>query len=136
MSQEPKVGIGVLIRYQGKLLFWKRKSEHWKGTRAPPGGKLEFMEDIFECAKRETLEETWIEITNLNIWKITNDIFTESNKHYITILVTADYKSWEKTVMEPDKCERWEWVDRNNLPSPLFLTMENAQKDWFNPFEI
>jgi len=29
----------------------------------------------------------------------------------------------EPKVMEPDKCERWDWYDMDELPSPLFATV-------------
>ena len=50
-----------------------------------PGGHLEYGEDFFACAERETLEETGLVIKGVKIIAVTNDKFTEDNKHYITL---------------------------------------------------
>jgi 8-oxo-dGTP diphosphatase len=56
---------------------------------------------------------------------LTNDFFYKENKHYITIFMKWEYLWWELKNMEPDKCEKWEWFDIDNLPSPLMLPVEN-----------
>jgi 8-oxo-dGTP diphosphatase len=33
-------------------------------------------------------------------------------------------------LMEPDKCEKWEWYDYNDLPIDLFLPFKNLIKDY------
>ena len=81
MQQFPKIGIGVIIIKDNKVLLGKRKSSHGKNSWAPPGGHLEFNEQIEECAIRETKEETNLEIKNLRIGPITNDIHKDEDKH-------------------------------------------------------
>ena len=56
--ERPKVGVGVIIVKEGKILLGKRKNAHGEGTWCPPGGHLELGESYEECAKRETFEET------------------------------------------------------------------------------
>jgi 8-oxo-dGTP diphosphatase len=46
MKQRPAVGIGVLVRHNGKILLGKRKGSHGRRTWAPPGGHLEFEEEL------------------------------------------------------------------------------------------
>jgi 8-oxo-dGTP diphosphatase len=133
--ERPKVGIGVLILKDGKVLFGKRKSAHGEGTWAPPGGHLEYGETPEDCAIRETLEETGIQIKNIRKGPYTNDIYTNEHKHYITLFIIADYKSGEPKAMEPDKCEKWEWVNWGNLPHPLFLTIQHLLEQGFDPFK-
>ena len=41
-------------------------------------------------------------------------------KHYVDIGVIADWKSGEPHVLEPEKCEGWDWYSLDNLPMPLF----------------
>lgn len=128
----PKVGMGIFVFKDMKFLLGKRKNAHGAGEWALPGGHLEFNEELEDCARREVLEETGVEIKNIRFSTITNDIFKKEGKHYITIFMLSDWKSGEAKVMEPDKCEEWRWVSRNNLPEPLFLPLDNLlKKDLF-----
>jgi len=131
--KNPKIGVGVFVIKDNKILFGKRKNSHGNGDWNLPGGHLEYNEQIEECAKREVLEETGINIKNIKLVTFTNDIFKEEKKHYVTLFVIADYDSGEAILLEPEKCEKWEWVEWNNLPQPLFLPIQNLLKQGFNP---
>lgn len=132
--KQVRVGIGVIVRKSGKVLVGKRKGEHGGRKWAFPGGHLEFGESFEECAIREVLEETGLKIKNIKFASITNDIFSK-DKHYITIFIVCDWKSGKPQVLEPDRNEKWEWFAWNKLPRPLFLTIENLQKQNFTPFK-
>jgi len=97
------VGVGVIVQHNNKFLLAKRKNAHGAGTWCCPGGHLELNEEIETCAKREVLEEAGIEIQNVRFAAVTNDIFPEESKHYITLFVLADYASGEVEVKEPHK---------------------------------
>ncbi len=129
----PKVGVGVCIIKEGKVLLGKRKGAHGAGSWSFSGGHLEFNESWKECAVRETLEETGIKIKNVRFSMVTNDIFEKEGKHYVTIFMLADYVSGEAKVMELDKWEKWEWFDWNDLPQPLFVPLQNLLKQDYNP---
>lgn len=135
MENRPKVGFGVYILRDGKVLLGKRKNSHGSGAWCATGGHLEFGESFEEGAKRETLEEAGIKIKNVRVGGLTNDIFEKENKHYITIALVADYDSGEAEMLEPDKWESWGWFPWGSLPEPLFLPLQNLLKQKFNPFE-
>ncbi len=132
-NKKPKVGVGVIIIKNGKILLGKRKNAHGEGSWSFPGGHLEFGESWKNCALRETMEETSITIKNIRFGTITNDIFLTENKHYVTIFMLADYKSGEVKIMEPEKCTRWDWFSWNKLPQPLFVPIQNLRGKNFNP---
>lgn len=122
MEQEihkPKVGVGVMILKEGKVLLGKRKGSHGEGEFAFPGGHLEYMESFAECAKREVAEECGVEIENIQFQFLAN-ITRYAPKHYVHIGLLVDWKSGEPKVMEPNKSETWLWYDINNLPEPMF----------------
>ena len=123
-KQRPKVGIGVMIFKDGKVLMGKRKSANGAGEYAWPGGHLEFDESFEDCAKRETMEEAGIKITNVRFNRLMN--FKKADKHYADIGLIADWESGEPKVMEPEKCEGWAWYDIDNLPQPLFGPVPTA----------
>ncbi|MDO8647954.1 MAG: NUDIX hydrolase [Candidatus Diapherotrites archaeon] len=135
-EKRPKVGVGVLIRNNGKILFGKRKGAHGEGTWAPPGGHLEFGESIEDCALREVVEEAGIKIKPVESKSFTNDFFEKEQKHYITLFMVCDFVSGTPKLLEPEKCEKWEWFSWNELPKPLFLTIQNLKKQGFDPFRL
>lgn len=134
MEQRPNVGVGVIVLRNGKVLLGKRKNAHGEGSWSFGGGHLEFGETWEQCAKREMAEECGTTIRNVRFGSVTNDIFEKEGKHYITLFVIADHDSGEVKVLEPDKCERWEWFDWDHLPTPLFLPIQNLLKTDFRPF--
>ncbi len=134
-KNHPRVGIGVIIKKDNKLLFGKRIASHNANTWTPPGGHLEFYEELEQCARRETAEEAGIQIKNIHLAGITNDFFEKEKKHYVTIYFIADHDSGDPQVMEPDKVEKWQWFSKEELPQPLFLSTANLFKQGFNPFD-
>lgn len=134
--KRPLVGIGVFVVRDQQILLGKRINAHGSGSWSLPGGHLEFSESWEECALRETAEETGLKIENVRFAAVTNDIFEREDKHYITIFMMADYQSGEVRLMEPHKCEKWEWFpwEDSELPSNLFLPLQNLKKSGYNPF--
>lgn len=120
----PKVGVGVMIVKDGKVLLGKRKGSHGTGQYAWPGGHMEYMESFEECAKRETLEEAGIKIKNVRFLRLAN-LKEYAPKHYVDIGLIADWESGEPKVMEPGKVESWNWYELDKLPSPLFSTISS-----------
>ena len=132
MEKVPIAVIAVLVKKDGKILMGKRKKHPAKWGL--PGGKIEFGEDLEKSVSREVDEEVGIKVKNLRFGTVTNEIFDEIDKHYVTITMTADYDSGEVVLKEPEKCEVWEWVDWNDLPEPLSLLILNLKKQDFSPF--
>lgn len=129
MEHRPKVGVGVIVIKNNKVLLGKRKSAHGEGTWSFPGGHLEFQESWEDCARREVEEETNLKIKNIRFGAVTNDFF--ENKHYVTILMVTDYDSGDLKTMEPDKCEQWDWFSWDRFPEPLFIPIKNLLKQGF-----
>jgi len=82
---------------------------------------------------REVKEETGITIKNIRFSTATNDIFQAEEKHYITIFMLTDYDAGEAKVVEPEKCEKWEWFQWDQLPQPLFVPIQNLLKTGYKP---
>ncbi|KZN40993.1 hypothetical protein N474_11605 [Pseudoalteromonas luteoviolacea CPMOR-2] len=129
MENAVRVGVGVILIRDGKILLGERQGAHGENTWATPGGHLEMGESVESCAKREVLEETGLHISALHKVGFTNDIFDRENKHYITLFMAADCPVGEAVIMEPEKCKAWQWFSLDALPKPLFLSMENLLKE-------
>ena len=96
----PKVGVGVMVLKEGKVLLGKRKSVHGDGEYGNTGGHVEPLESLVDTAHRETMEEAGIKITNVRFLCVSN-ITKYAPKHYIDIGLIADWKSGEPQVREP-----------------------------------
>lgn len=116
---KPKVGIGVMILKEGRVLLGRRKNAHGAGEYAFPGGHLEHGESFAACARREVAEECGIEIDAIRFLFVAN-ILDFAPKHYVHLTLRADWKSGDPVVKEPDKAEDWAWYALDALPSPLF----------------
>jgi 8-oxo-dGTP diphosphatase len=121
-EQKPKVGVGVMIFKDGKVLIGKRKARHAFGTYSPPGGHMEYAESFEQAVRREVMEECGLEIENVKFLCVYNQQEYLPD-HYINFGFTADWKSGDPKVLEPEKCESWAWYDPENLPEPLFATI-------------
>lgn len=124
-EHKPKVGVGVMIFKEGKVLLGKRKGSHGEGEYAFSGGHLEHLESFEDCARRETKEECGIEIENVRFQLLSN-LTAYAPKHYVHIGLIADWKSGEPKALEPEKCESWGWYDLDALPAPLFVMCQQA----------
>ena len=127
----------MFVMRNGLFLVSERLGAHGNGTWSVPGGHLEFGETPQACAKRETFEETGLNIELNDIYEIgfTNDIFLEENKHYITLYYGVNYTGKEEAKnMEPDRQASWEWLTWDELCAKnLFIPMRNAIKKGLKP---
>ena len=127
MAEKPQVGAAIIIAQDDKVLLMKRKGPHGQGTWSTPGGHLDFGETLEGCAAREAKEEVGVDVVDIRFRAVTNDVFEETGKHYITIWMEG------KTVDEPfiaaeREVEEIGWFAWDSLPEPLFLTLENLVK--------
>jgi len=133
MEKRPRVVIALIIKNENKILLGKRK--RFPCSWGFPGGKLDFGEDIIPGILREMKEEIGdVEVSNIKFLTVTNDILHEIDEHYVSVILTADYKSGEIILKEPEKCEGWQWFSWNELPESLSSPLENLRNDNISPF--
>lgn len=124
----PKVGFGILVLKDNKVLLGKRNDDaekasselHGEGTWTMPGGKLHFQESPEQGASRELLEETSLTAkpSELKLISITNDIAEDA--HFITFGFLCETVSGTVKIMEPDEITKWEWFALDALPVNLY----------------
>ncbi len=128
---EPVVRVGVAVwiyNKEGRILMGLRKGSHGDGTWSLPGGHVDFGEHPTQTVRREVLEETGMKVGKVIpciAFAYGHHFFREENKQYITLFFNAQWRGDEPKLIEPDKCERWEWFALDNLPSPLFGTLQD-----------
>lgn len=143
----PISGIAVFImRKQGSFLFGLRLGSHghrkskafpnyvpalllttFTETWGLPGGHLEYKESFEECAARETLEETGLQIHNTKFLTTTNDFHEKEQRHGVTMFMTAELVDANATavIMEPTKCGEWRWQSFQ----PIVNAVEKMKRD-------
>lgn len=138
-SQSPRqvrVGVGAFVlespqeSYSNnpRLLIGKRIGSHGAGTYALPGGHLEFGETPEMCAVREVLEETGLKVSNPRFLTATNDYMPMEDKHYVTLFMVCERENNgdKPEVLEPEKCEGWDWVTWEDIVMWATREIENG----------
>lgn len=135
MNNIIKTGIGVLIIDNNKVLLGHRtiSSKDTGGIYEPdswtlPGGKQEYEETTYETGIREVKEETNLDVTDLDVFYVSDDITTD--RHYVTIDFITNSYSGELKVMEPTKIDKWSWFDIRELPSNLYSPSQKCLNEY------
>jgi len=132
MSNHPRVGVGLIVENSdGKILVGRRLGGH-----APYysilGGHLELGETFEAAVIREALEEAGIQVENPRFITVTNNLetFRSEGVHYISIIMHTDAFTGQPRLLEPDRCEGWQWVDPHDLPEPHFEPSRLGVGEW------
>ncbi len=129
MEKHIKIGIGVMVLDNGKILLGHRRADRADtgGIQQPdswalPGGKQEYDETVLEGARREVWGETGIEISDLQVFGVADDIAPD--RHFVTIWVLAHSHAGTPVAKEPQKEDQWCWFNLDSLPDSLYSPSE------------
>jgi 8-oxo-dGTP diphosphatase len=128
MDQRPQVGTAMIIMKDDKVLLMKRKGPHGQGTWSTPGGHLDFGETLEGCAAREAKEEVGVDVVDVRFRAVTNDVFEETGKHYVTAWFEGKAMN-EPAIAAERELSEIGWFAWDSLPQPLFLPLENLVKE-------
>jgi len=128
MNQKPQVGTASIIIRDDKVLLMKRKGPHGHGTWSPPGGHLDFGETPEQCSRREAKEEVGMDVIETRFRTLTNDVFEQEGKHYITIWMDCQTAPGDPSIAAEAEVAEIGWFAWEALPRPLFLPLENLLK--------
>lgn len=120
------VGVGVMVRNGKGLFLLGLRTENAKnepGKWTFPGGEVEFGEKVFDCAKREALEEAGVEVEPLRLVKVIDHIIPDEKQHWVNPIVEARLVSGEPKPMEPHKMSEWKWFSLEELPENITINM-------------
>lgn len=136
MSQQlhnVRVGVASHVCRNGKVLAFQRITEHGEGTWTVLGGHLENGEHWNDCAIREVLEEGGISTHSPQLFAITNDVFPETGKHYVTFHIALKADTDEFTNAEPEKHQHLGWYEWDAIPEPRFPCIQSVYKQNLKP---
>lgn len=128
------MGASAVVVRGGRVLLGRRRGAHGAGTYAFPGGKVDPGERPADAVIRELREETGLVVAEPRPITWTSDIFDAEGLHYVTLhhLVEVDSRA-EPLLLEPEKCEGWDWYSWSELPVPLFLPARQLVETGWRP---
>ncbi|QQG41027.1 MAG: hypothetical protein HYV37_01745 [Candidatus Levyibacteriota bacterium] len=121
----PKVNVDILIIRGNKVLLglltqkWSYLGKQMYGV---PGRDVKFGEKIGDTVKRDIRKDLGCEVLSHKIICV-NANYALGN-HYIGIGVVAEIKGEIKNLI-PEDWEKWEWFDKDTIPSNLFPATKN-----------
>ncbi len=132
-DKKPRVGVGVIVIRDGKVLLGLRTGSHGAGTWAPPGGHLEYGEEVEACARREVQEETGLTLRATSYGSYVSNVLEPEGKHCVTVFVIGWADAGDPKRVEPDKCSGWYWFDWSAMPRPLFAPLQSLISRGYRP---
>lgn len=119
MQRYQNIGVGIVVRdSRGQVLLGKRKNSYKSGYYGLPGGRLELHESLIDAAKRELAEETSLRSLSLVYVGVIRDNQVD-DYDFIHFCFLCDQYEGEPKLMQPDKCEGWEWFEPDQIPTKI-----------------
>jgi 8-oxo-dGTP diphosphatase len=132
-SARPYVACFVILREEDKVAMVLRRNTGWMdGQYGVPAGKVEYDETLTEGAMREAKEEAGVSIKLADLKHVhtchrhaiadKKDLFMD----WIDVYFEVDSWQGEPHNAEPEKSERLDWLDINNLPKNIVPSQRAA----------
>ena len=119
-----RIGVDIFLERKNEILGRKQilmlkraGTGYCDGYYDLPGGHLEANEDIFDGMIREAKEEIGISIKREDMEIL--HIYHRYKRGMLKFVFKADKYDGTPINNEPDKCEKIEWIDFENLPENI-----------------
>ncbi len=125
------VTISVMVIKDGKVLLGKRGTFQGKpilefGKWALLGGFFNRDEDLIKAAKREVLEESGWEITNLKLFRINdNPNRPKEDRQNMDMIFIAE--ALQQTGTSDEEVTELVWFDLDKLPPPELIAFDHGE---------
>lgn len=115
------VGVAILVLDDQKRLLLMKRSD--SGCWGPPGGAVEPGEVVEDAAKRETLEETGLEICDMSLFGVFSgpELYYKYPNEDEVYNVTIVYLScdWRGDVSINNEHTDWKWFTVSEIPESI-----------------
>lgn len=106
------------------LLSLRKNTGYRDGEYELPGGHVDKGEDLIQAMIREAKEELLIDIKEEDL-KIVHILHHYTGDRVNFILMTDKYEG-TPSIGEPEKCEKLEWFNIDNLPNNLMTKIKKS----------
>lgn len=114
---QPRIAAAAIILDDQQRILLIRKIEDGSpdgGLWSLPGGKLDMGETLEMCVRRETAEETGLELLKTRrLPTVSEDI--DADRHFVTFYFQTARWSGTPTIGEPTKHVELGWFEKNHL---------------------
>ncbi len=114
------------------MLHRSKNKKIMPGVWMAPGGKREFNEGVFECARREIREETGLEIKNLQIKAAGNAYMKDIDQEVFFHFVFAEFASGTVKKVSGDGELRWVTVKEMLKLGNILAELKHVAKHIFS----
>ena len=128
--RNPIPTVDIIIRSGNEIILIKRRNppDGW----ALPGGFVDYGESLECAAKREALEETGLELTDLKQFRAYSDPERDPRQHTISYVFTAETQG---SPVAGDDAAAVKLFALNNLPAPLCFDHEQILTDYIKSLD-
>lgn len=126
---DPKVGVGVLVVENGKILLVRRRMNPERGKWSIPAGFLDRGEDPKVTAEREALEETGLQVS---IDTLSDVYFNPPNQGGASIFILYHAKLIGGKMEAGDDADAVGFFSYDDLPELAFASTHEAIKQLQN----
>lgn len=118
-KEQQTIGVAVVVLNKDKshVLLGKRLNAYKSGWLGLPGGRVDPGEPLINCCRRELLEETGIQAKQIDYLGVVRDF--QKTYDFIHFAFLCSEYDGEPQVMEPEKCESWDWYSLDKLPNRI-----------------
>ena len=111
--KNPVPTVDVILQKDSNILLVKRKKDPFKDHLALPGGFVNEGEKVEDAVKRETAEETSLEVEPIDILGVYSDPGRDPRGHILSIVFVGTILSGEPRA--GDDSQDVEWVNLDEL---------------------
>ncbi|MEN8253492.1 MAG: NUDIX domain-containing protein [Patescibacteria group bacterium] len=117
-KHQENIGCAVIVKNKkNQVLLGKRKNAYRSGLYGLPGGRIDRDEKIVSASERELLEETNLKAKKLKYVGVVKE--WQDSYNFIHFIYECFDWDGDVNLMEPEKCEAWEWFDLDDLPKDI-----------------
>lgn len=125
--QELSAASYLVLKDDGKVLLMKRKNTGFKdGHWSLVAGHVDRGENFREAMVREAREEAGIEISQKDLRPFSVMHRDSRESPYVDLFFLCEEWSGEIVNREPEKCEKLEWFEIDDLPEKTIGFVEKA----------